>query len=1161
MSSETRRSRSTDEPEEEKDSTGHLHYPKNRTQAALERWHSEMMLFLGGKELAHVATDTSDLDSMTEKMRMKQAVLMSVLLGGRGCLRKQTNLREHLLRTQTGEHAVVALQQHGARMLAVMRMGIPSMPIPNELQVLSTWELAKMRTMKLDKKATQKDVRAYTKALDEAIKNATDEVTLDDYMLILDRAIDPGSGEYERDGWHRYWSKYASDVIAMGRELAMLEARTAFETWWAGQESDQHLRAQMPTFSARSDSESSRTPWRRSPTPRATAKAAEIEEKDEEDDGEPTEHEKVALACEHCDGTCKAEIVFEDGERKVAYAAAYCDGCGYTHAWGCWAECDVERDPGAEERLRVRDPERLNRLNKLREEDCRRKQGTAGGSTQRSPGGQPEKPRARVPPVPAQNRGAPRGAPPTPANRRKLALMAMNESRTALAAQLAELDEKVKSMMDEDEAEEQGEEDDKPGRRKMRFAMSAVRSNGDEDEYDLDEKTAMMAERSSSGESDMEELEETSREQDHESLKEEFEEDNNNEAAFDDHPVGPTGRQAPKPSTSGLPNPLMHAQGWTHWGGDLNDSSEEEVQQWINGEPTHKVSHTMMMQRWDHWKAISEEIACWRMLGEQSQMRACVRTWRRATTGVTLRQWKNIENDHKKKMMQHAWNRMKAACAHAVLVSVNAPEGRHAWTSAASATRVARKLLRAHARHMRSEGKITTHRLGGDPLNTRGSSEPTRRKSSIGVPKAIRAKKDNANMTADVTEKSNSTRFWKARTGYLTNMTQTDNVKGETQATSDHDGYGRDMMEVEPKMAMMAERDDHVEEEEESDVGEEYMKWPPELKQHLAKVKGEEARPRFGTSEYTDELTQRLNQNRRIRRERAEQPLPKSDDRETPRRSAEPTLADVHSWLEMSAPDTARGSGTRAASPAAGGFPFGRGSGMRAASPAATGFPLGDMEWRRRKGSLEPASKKEETPIRQAPASGQRGKETAIEEWMASDAYLSSGEHEKRETRTKEKNNEAELRDLLREAIIECNEPYRDALTECKLSCLKAKEQATKVEQQMTKSYISMCENHEAMNKELKKVGAELQLASKGPSEEWKDMAERMKTDCDEMKADRTKLKTEMWTTMQEQMILQRDRAQADRDEMKTNMWTVLNEQQDLFGKIIQNCRKQSRMK
>ena len=51
----------------------------------------------------------------------------------------------------------------------------------------------------------------------------------------------------------------------------------------------------------------------------------------------------------------------------------------------------------------------------------------------------------------------------------------MNESRTALAAQLAELDEKVKSMMDEDEAEEQDEEDDKPGRRRMRFAMSAVR--------------------------------------------------------------------------------------------------------------------------------------------------------------------------------------------------------------------------------------------------------------------------------------------------------------------------------------------------------------------------------------------------------------------------------------------------------------------------------------------------------------------------------------------------------------------------------------------------------------------------------------------------------------------------------------------------------------
>lgn len=42
-----------------------------------------------------------------------------MLLGGEGCLRMQPNVRVHLLRTQTGEHAVPMLMQHGARMLEV----------------------------------------------------------------------------------------------------------------------------------------------------------------------------------------------------------------------------------------------------------------------------------------------------------------------------------------------------------------------------------------------------------------------------------------------------------------------------------------------------------------------------------------------------------------------------------------------------------------------------------------------------------------------------------------------------------------------------------------------------------------------------------------------------------------------------------------------------------------------------------------------------------------------------------------------------------------------------------------------------------------------------------------------------------------------------------
>ncbi len=54
MSTETRRGTMAEEQEMKvKETPHHLAYPTMRTQAALEKWHGEMTLYLGEKELAH----------------------------------------------------------------------------------------------------------------------------------------------------------------------------------------------------------------------------------------------------------------------------------------------------------------------------------------------------------------------------------------------------------------------------------------------------------------------------------------------------------------------------------------------------------------------------------------------------------------------------------------------------------------------------------------------------------------------------------------------------------------------------------------------------------------------------------------------------------------------------------------------------------------------------------------------------------------------------------------------------------------------------------------------------------------------------------------------------------------------------------------------------
>ena len=275
MSRETRRNDASEESDTKSSemSKGRLAYPESRAPAALQTWQREMLLHLGGKELSHVAEDYGELSDMPDKRIVKQGVLASLLLEPRGCLRNQPNLREHLLQTQSGEHEKRELKRHGGRLFKVMCDGIESLPIPKEHETLMQWRLSRMRTLKLSPSASIKDVRSYLKDLDEAIKNADAKMGLKDYLQILDRAVEPGDGEYQRDGWHRFWGRYAGEVKAMGRELTSLEVKTAFETWWQGQDSDTNIRAQMPTYSARDETDSARRTW-----PRRKAAAAVTED-------------------------------------------------------------------------------------------------------------------------------------------------------------------------------------------------------------------------------------------------------------------------------------------------------------------------------------------------------------------------------------------------------------------------------------------------------------------------------------------------------------------------------------------------------------------------------------------------------------------------------------------------------------------------------------------------------------------------------------------------------------------------------------------------------------------------------------------------------------------------------------------------------------------
>ena len=441
MSRETRRNDASEESDTKTSemSKGRLAYPESRAPAALQTWQREMLLHLGGKELSHVAEDYGELSDMPDKRIVKQGVLASLLLEPRGCLRNLPNLREHLLQTQSGEHEKRELKRHGGRLFKVMCDGIESLPIPKEHETLMQWRLSRMRTLKLSPSASIKDVRSYLKDLDEAIKNADAKMSLRDYLQILDRAVEPGDGEYQRDGWHRFWGRYAGEVKAMGRELTTLEVKTAFETWWQGQDSDTNIRAQMPTYSARDETDSARRTW-----PRRKAAAAVAEDVEE---GEPDESEleapRLSLRCDVCDVQCDATVGMEDGEVKVAYAVSYCDGCGHNHQPGCWGKCDVERNPEAEERLRARDPDRLAMLDQMRDQDCKarglKKQAPPFGQLPRSAASRavPVQPRARIPPAPPRHPSARAATVPTrttPAARRKVALAAMADEKTAMEA-------------------------------------------------------------------------------------------------------------------------------------------------------------------------------------------------------------------------------------------------------------------------------------------------------------------------------------------------------------------------------------------------------------------------------------------------------------------------------------------------------------------------------------------------------------------------------------------------------------------------------------------------------------------------------------------------------------------------------------------------------
>ena len=233
MSKETYRGSTSDKNEVKSDTYKHkLAYPASRATAALERWKREMLLHLGGKELSQVAEDVGELEDMPEKRATKQGTLASILLDAGGCLRKLPNVREHLLQTQSGPYEKEALKRHGGRLFKVMCEGIESLPIPKEQETLAQWELSRMRTLKLNANAPIEDIRSYLTELDAAIKDADNEMGLEEYRQILDRTVERGDGEYQRSGWHRFWQSYARDVVAMGRELSMLEMRTAFETWW-----------------------------------------------------------------------------------------------------------------------------------------------------------------------------------------------------------------------------------------------------------------------------------------------------------------------------------------------------------------------------------------------------------------------------------------------------------------------------------------------------------------------------------------------------------------------------------------------------------------------------------------------------------------------------------------------------------------------------------------------------------------------------------------------------------------------------------------------------------------------------------------------------------------------------------------------------------------
>ena len=158
----------------------------------------------------------------------------------------------------------------------------------------------------------------------------------------------------------------------------------------------------------------------------------------------------------------------------------------------------MERNPEAEERLRARDPDRLAMLDQMRDQDCKarglKKQAPPFGQLPRSALSRavPVQPRARIPPAPPRHPSARAATVPTrttPAARRKVALAAMADEKTAMEARLREVEGQMQALHEDDERDED-EEDPRPATR--RFSMCAITKRGEEQDND---KFALMSEK------------------------------------------------------------------------------------------------------------------------------------------------------------------------------------------------------------------------------------------------------------------------------------------------------------------------------------------------------------------------------------------------------------------------------------------------------------------------------------------------------------------------------------------------------------------------------------------------------------------------------------------------------------------------------------------